>query len=84
MRTIHMSFSVRGALKNMSKADMKRMAPSISVNGVPLKTAEQVKDFLLNQLAQGHELLPMGDCDNFDWKTGCGGHDKPEGAHDGN
>lgn len=72
-RKVHLSLSVRRAL-NWSKAEMKRMAPSITVDGKQLRTAEDVKNFLLDELSKGHELLPFGDCDNFDWKTGCRGH----------
>jgi hypothetical protein len=68
-----MCLSVRGAL-NWTNAEMKRMAPCITVNNKPLKTAADVKCFLLNELSKGHEVLPTGDCDNFDWKTGCKGH----------
>ena len=76
-RIIHMCLSVRGAL-NWSKAEMKRMAPCIEVEGKQLQTADEVKNFLLDELSKGHEVLPSGDCDNFDWKTGCKGHGKQE------
>lgn len=74
MRKVHLCLSVRGAL-NQTKAEMKRMASSITVDGKRLKTADEVREFLLDELAQGHELLPFGECDNFDWKTGCKGHE---------
>jgi len=38
-------------------------------------TAEEAKEYLLDELAKGHEVLPLGECTNFDWKTGCKGHD---------
>ncbi len=80
-RTLHMCLSVKGALTNWSKADMRRNASSFTVDGKKLSTAEQVKNFLLDQLAEGHEVLPFGECDNFDWKTGCRGHAK-KGANE--
>ncbi len=73
-RITHLCLSVRGALA-WSKSQMKRMASSIAVDGKQLKTAEEVRNFLLDQLAQGHEMIPFGECDNFDWKTGCRGHE---------
>ena len=76
-KIIHVSLSVRGAL-NWSKAEMKRMAPSIKVDGKQLRTADEVRDFLLDELSEGHEVLPFGNCDNFDWKTGCKGHEDTE------
>ena len=74
MKTIHMCLSVRGAL-SWSKAEMKRMAPSMIVNGKQLKTADEVREALLDELAKGHEVLPLCDCDNFDYKKGCLGHE---------
>jgi hypothetical protein len=56
------------------------MASIFTVDGKQLRTANQVKTFLLDQLAQGHEVLPMADCDNFDWKTGCRGHNNTKGG----
>jgi hypothetical protein len=82
MKNIHLCLSVRGAL-NQTKAEMKRMAESITVDGKQLKTADEVRGFLLDELSQGHEMLPFGECDNFDWKTGCRGHienPEPKGA----
>ena len=73
-RITHLCLSVRGAL-NRSKSEMKRMASSIAVDGKRLKTADEVRNFLLDQLSQGHEMIPFGECDNFDWKTGCRGHE---------
>jgi len=78
-RITHMCLSVRGAL-NWSKAEMKRMASSIEVDDKPLQTANEVRNFLLDELSKGHEVLPFGDCDNFDWKTGCRGHDVEDKA----
>jgi hypothetical protein len=83
MRKVHVCLSVRGAL-NQTKAEMKLMASSITVNGKQLKTADEVRNFLLDELSQGHEVLPIGECDNFDWKTGCKGHEwlKPENVNE--
>jgi hypothetical protein len=32
-------------------------------------------DKLMDELAQGHEAIPFSECDNWDWKTGCKGHE---------
>lgn len=29
----------------------------------------------MDKLAAGHEVIPVGDCDNFDFKEGCQGHE---------
>lgn len=47
-------------------------------DGKILKTAEEVREFLRGQLALGRKYLPCGDCDNFDYQTGCKGHPKKE------
>jgi hypothetical protein len=36
------------------------MASSITVDGKQLKSAEEVRSFLLDELAQGHEMIPIG------------------------
>jgi hypothetical protein len=57
------------ALKYMTKDDGTRFG---SVN--------ELKEALMDELAQGHEVLPTGPCDNHDWKTGCQGHGQAEEA----
>lgn len=29
---------------------------------------------LCDELAKGRRVLPLGECDNFDYQTGCQGH----------
>lgn len=75
MKTVHMCMSVRGAL-NWNKATLKRMAKSFTDdNGKPM-TPDQVRNALMDELAKGHEVIPLGECDNFDYKKGCMGHDQ--------
>ena len=69
MRILHFAMSVRGALNHPSQ-----LKNCITVDGKKLKTTYEVREFLLDQLSMGHELLPMGDCEGFDYKTGCPGH----------
>lgn len=63
----HMALSVRGALKNRSFDGFT------DDNGREMGRKE-VEDLLWQHAQQGHEMFPMGDCDNWDWKTGCKGH----------
>lgn len=30
---------------------------------------------LRDELAKGHKVFPVGDCDNFDYQKGCQGHE---------
>lgn len=46
----------------------------ILVDGKRLNSKDEVRLFMNNQLAQGHKLLPCGECDNFDYEKGCQGH----------
>lgn len=41
-------------------------------------TPEEARDQLYDELAKGHEVIPFGPCDNFDYKTGCRGHEKDD------
>jgi hypothetical protein len=77
MRTVHMSLNVRANLRK-SDGELKRMASAFIVDDVPLRTAFQVRELLMDELSKGHELIPMADCDNFDFKHGCLGHESKE------
>lgn len=76
---MHMSLSVRGALR-WNKADLKRNCKWITDDNGNRYTPEGLRDAMMNELAQGHEVIPLGECDNFDYKTGCKGHEEKEGA----
>lgn len=65
----HVCIDIDGAIKN---AHMWKGC--ITVDGRVLNTVEEVRHFLYQQKAMGRELLPTGDCDNFDYKKGCLGH----------
>ncbi len=69
--TTHFCVSVRGALRNRNFAGMQHN------DGRPM-TKDEAFDALCDELAQGHEVVPMGECDNFDFKKGCQGHKLPD------
>lgn len=69
MKRIHMCLDIEGGIKNA-----KDLAGHITVDGRTLKTVKEVREFLGYQLAMGRRVLPMGECDNFDYQTGCRGH----------
>lgn len=77
MRTTHMSLSVTGALRQ-SDEDLKPWCENISVDGKKLHTVSEIRDFLVERLSEGFECIPMCECDNFDPKRGCLGHDIDE------
>lgn len=52
---------------------------TITVDGKLLINGEQIRDFFLDELSQGHEVIPCGDpCEGFDYKKGCQGHEQEE------
>lgn len=68
-RLVHCCLDIEGGINNA-----KYLKGSITVDGRTLMTAKEVKEALRYQLALGRRVLPMGDCDNFDYQTGCKGH----------
>lgn len=70
--TRHMSFSVRGALL-LSKREMEGV---FRHDDGRLMTPDEARTELMDHLAAGHEKLPIGECEGFDFKTGCPGHRK--------
>ena len=73
--THHLSLSVRGAL-NWPRAEQRRALKWLTQDdGTPFPTVDAMRDALMDELAQGHEVIPCSKaCDNFDYKTGCRGH----------
>lgn len=67
---IHMSLEIKLVLK-LGNDSLKGLFDKDNGQSCTHKEAE---DYLLECLAKGWEVLPIGDCDNFDYKTGCKGH----------
>lgn len=68
-RRIHMSLNIDGGIQNA-----RLLKGCITVDGRVLNTVKEIRAFLYEQKAMGRKVLPMGDCDNFDYQTGCLGH----------
>lgn len=75
-RYIHMNLDIKGGIQNA-----KSLVGCIDVDGKSLMTVKEVKEFLRYQLAMGRRVLPMDGCDDFDYQTGCKGHEKEEADH---
>lgn len=69
-KIVHLSLSVRGALKR----PLRELNYFNDENGRQL-TPSEAREELLQALSEGKEVLPVGDCDQFDFKTGCPGHE---------
>ena len=46
------------------------------VDGKRFVTVEEARSYLKEQFLLNRRFLPMGACDNFDYLTGCKGHEK--------
>lgn len=73
-KTIHCCLSVRGALRWSAK-EMKDACKWISKPDGGRFTPDELRNEFMNLLADGNEVIPMGECDDFDPKTGCRGHE---------
>lgn len=71
-RTIHMRLDIKGALKNWSTKDFRGLLVDDSGTALP---PDKAKEFLFDELAKGNLYMPIGECDNFDPKQGCLGHE---------
>ena len=71
---MHIATSIDGLL-NMPDAHLKEIAPCCYVDGKPLQTAAQVREMLLEAKAKGMKVIPNPECDNYDEKGYCKGHE---------
>jgi hypothetical protein len=77
MSVIHMSQSVRGAIRNIR--DYPLTGGWVSENGRTL-TRHEYLEALFGELAKGHEVIPLSGepCEGFDYSKGCPGHETEE------
>lgn len=71
--TRHIGTSIEG-LEKLSDYRLKKLAPNFKVDGVPCRTAAQVRAALREAKAEGLEVIPAEGCDNYDEKGYCKGH----------
>jgi hypothetical protein len=69
----HMRLDIKGCLMNWSTKELKGMFrhdDDRPMSGIEAKAQ------LLNELSKGHNYLPFGECDGFDFRDkGCPGHE---------
>ena len=70
-QTVHMCVSIEGLLKYPNSKLAKFFQ---QIEGVDVRKGSQVRDWLRLQIAQGKHVLPMGECEGFDYVKGCPGH----------
>lgn len=66
MTTIHLSQSIDGLLRYKNLTDV--------CESDEFKTDKAIRSELLRRKAVGELYISVGECDNFDPKTGCLGH----------
>ena len=73
----HLCQSVRGAL-NHSTRDFKRIYTNCCKREGESRymTPDEVREYFYDCLSEGKEVIPLCDCDNFDFKKGCQGHEE--------
>ena len=80
MGILHVSTSIKG-LEALSDYRLKKMAPYIEIDGVPLRTAAQVRRMLKKAQAERMEFLPAKGCANYDERgicKGCAGKERTD------
>lgn len=77
----HMCLNVRGFLRNQRFPRGYRGV--FRHDDGRIMTPDEARNHLFDELARGHELIPIGDCDNFDHSTngGCRGHETGLGGN---
>ena len=73
MSIIHICMNVRGALAQKD-SELRAWVGNIEHDGVKCRSVNEVRQFLLDALAEGYEYIGPPECDNFDPKKGCMGH----------
>lgn len=74
MQSFHMGQSVRGFLHKSDREIKKLLDCFRHDDGRPFVSVLELRTEFEDELAKGHEVLPLGKCDNWDWKDGCKGH----------
>lgn len=78
-RRIHMCMDIQGFLDNHKKKPLSWFdGLAKKEDGTPATGAEYLA-YLQGELSKGYKVVPIGDCDDFDFQTGCRGHEHKEG-----
>lgn len=78
-KKIHMSQSVRGPLMNWTPRQWQEATDWMKRDdGSRYESGDALKAAFLDLLVAGNEVIPVGECDDFDPKKGCRGHDIPD------
>lgn len=69
----HFCCDIQGMLKNHRR---KGSLNGVFTDKTGALSDKEAREYLNDCLAKGWRVIPVGDCDNFDYQTGCMGHKK--------
>lgn len=79
MTKFHCCLDIQGFLEMNKERPLSFFNGMAKEDGKPLSGPEFIAN-LQNHLNQGHKVIPIGHCDDFDYRTGCPGHPDEGGA----
>ena len=68
----HLCMNIDGAIRNMTDAELRGM---FQFKDGTRMTPHQARQTLKIEKQKGHRVIPLSECDNFDYQRGCLGHD---------
>jgi hypothetical protein len=74
-----MCIDIKGVLKN--KFGKKSLKGFFTDENDRPCSHDAAVDYLTDCLSKGWKVLPMGECDNFDYQAGCQGHKPIESSN---
>jgi hypothetical protein len=76
----HLCVSVRGMLHWSARETRRNLKSITKHDGTRYRTVSEFRNALMDELAQGREVLPLTNppCEGFSFKTGCPGHPQEE------
>lgn len=80
-KSFHVHIDVKEMLTH-SDAGLRPFRKAFVVEGVRTSTVTEVRQILVETLANGTLFLPAGQpCEGWSYQTGCPGHEREEVAH---
>lgn len=74
MAIYHIHLDVRGSLLWDDKSWEENISLFSNEKNEPI-TVFDAKNFLMDELSKNHQVIPIGNCRNFDFEHGCQGHE---------
>lgn len=81
-QSFHMHIRIRSLLAKDKRKLWKDWKYVFTDDNGKTLSVEEIKNWLMDELAKGHEVYPCGECDNFDYSgRGCLGHEKSKSGN---